>query len=279
MQKPMKPATNLFATLPPYEPREMQRLGPISISPTKVAPRFICIGAIWVEKLAGCADFSLRKSGELCVRRVIISGTYGEVSEYKKLMSGEESNEVTRLLRAWGQGDEDALQRLVPLVYEQLHAAARRYMVGERLGHTLQATALIHETYLRLVNVKQIKWQNRAHFFAICAQLMRRILVDFARSRGYQKRGGGAQRVDLDEILVVSSEPEATLVALDEALRRLADIDRRKSQVVELRFFGGLDVKETAEVMKVSPDTVMRDWKMAKVWLLRELDGEARHRT
>jgi RNA polymerase sigma factor (TIGR02999 family) len=152
-------------------------------------------------------------------------------------------------------------------------------MVGERLGHTLQATALIHETYLRLVNVKQIKWQNRAHFFAICAQLMRRILVDFARSRGYQKRGGGAQRVDLDEILVVSSEPEATLVALDEALRRLADIDRRKSQVVELRFFGGLDVKETAEVMKVSPDTVMRDWKMAKVWLLRELDGEARHRT
>ena len=192
-------------------------------------------------------------------------------------MDGAESNEVTRLLRAWGQGDENALQKLVPLVYEQLHAAARRYMAGERLGHTLQATALIHETYLRLVNVKQIKWQNRAHFFAICAQLMRRILVDFARSRGYQKRGGGAQHVDLDEVLVVSSEPEANLVALDEALRRLAEVDQRKSQVVELRFFGGLDVKETAEVMKVSADTVMRDWKIAKVWLLRELSGEASH--
>ena len=192
-------------------------------------------------------------------------------------MDGAESNEVTRLLRAWGQGDENALQKLVPLVYEQLHAAARRYMAGERHGHTLQATALIHETYLRLVNVKQIKWQNRAHFFAICAQLMRRILVDFARSRGYQKRGGGAQHVDLDEVLVVSSEPEANLVALDEALRRLAEVDQRKSQVVELRFFGGLDVKETAEVMKVSVDTVMRDWKIAKVWLLRELSGEVSH--
>jgi len=183
-------------------------------------------------------------------------------------------NEVTGLLRAWGKGDETALQKLVPLVYDQLHAAARRYMAGERLGHTLQATALIHETYLRLVNVRQVKWQNRAHFCAICAQLMRRILVDFARSRGYQKRGGDAERVDFDEALMVGSEPEANLVALDEALRRLAEVDRRKSQVVELRFFGGLDVKQTAEVMKVSADTVMRDWKMAKVWLLRELSGD-----
>jgi RNA polymerase sigma-70 factor, ECF subfamily len=186
-------------------------------------------------------------------------------------------NEVTGLLRAWGEGDETALQKLVPVVYDQLHAAARRYMAGERLGHTLQATALIHETYLRLVNVRQVKWQNRAHFFAICAQLMRRILVDFARSHGYQKRGGGAQRVDFDEALMVGSEPEANLVALDEALRRLAEVDPRKSQVVELRFFGGLDVKQTAEVMKVSADTVMRDWKMAKVWLLRELSGDEAH--
>jgi len=186
-------------------------------------------------------------------------------------------SEVTRLLRAWGQGDESALQKLVPLVYEQLRAAARRYMAAERQGHTLQATALIHETYLRLVNVRQIKWQNRAHFFAICAQLMRRILVDFARSRGYQKRGGNAQRVELEEVLLVSSEPGADLVALDEALRRLAEVDKRKSQIVELRFFGGLDVKETAEVMKVSADTVMRDWKMAKVWLLRELSGDTAH--
>jgi RNA polymerase sigma-70 factor, ECF subfamily len=183
-------------------------------------------------------------------------------------------NEVTGLLRAWGKGDETALQKLVPLVYDQLHAAARRYMAGERLGHTLQATALIHETYLRLVNVRQVKWQNRAHFLAICAQLMRRILVDFARSHGYQKRGGGAQRVDFDDALMVGPEPEANLVALDDALRRLAEVDRRKSQVVELRFFGGLDVKQTAEVMKVSADTVMRDWKMAKVWLLRELSGD-----
>jgi RNA polymerase sigma factor (TIGR02999 family) len=192
-------------------------------------------------------------------------------------MSEVEPSEVTRLLHAWEQGDESALQKLVPLVYEQLHTAALRYMAAERHGHTLQATALIHETYLRLVNVRQIKWQNRAHFFAICAQLMRRILVDFARSRGYQKRGGDPKRVELEEVLLVSSEPEANLVALDEALRKLAEVDKRKSQVVELRFFGGLDVKETAEVMKVSADTVMRDWKMAKVWLLRELSGDTAH--
>src|SRR5215831_3582218 len=141
------------------------------------------------------------------------------------------AQDVTRLLRAWGEGDETALQKLVPLVYDQLHAAARRYMAGERPGRTLQTTALIHETYLRLVNVRQVKWQNRAHFFAICARLMRRILVDFARSRGYQKRGGGAQRVDLDEVVTLSSEPEPNLVALDDALQRLAEMDQRKSRV------------------------------------------------
>ena len=192
-------------------------------------------------------------------------------------MSAPESRDVTGLLRAWGQGDEAALQQLVPLVYQQLRAAAHRYMAGERPGHTLQSTALIHETYLRLVNVRQIDWQNRAHFFAVCAQLMRRILVDFARSRGYQKRGGGAQRVDFEQALTVGSEPEANLVELDDALRRLAEFDERKSRVVELRFFGGLSVKETAEVMKVSSDTVMRDWKMAKVWLLRELSEDGTH--
>jgi len=187
-----------------------------------------------------------------------------------------QESEVTGLLRAWGQGDESALEKLVPLVYDQLHLAARRYMAAERPGHTLQTTALIHETYLRLVNVRQVKWQNRAHFFAICAQLMRRILVDFARSRGYQKRGGDATRVDLDEALLITPEPGANLVALDQALQRLAEVDERKSRVVELRFFGGLSVKEAAEVWKVSADTVMRDWKLAKVWLLRELsEGEA----
>ncbi len=185
--------------------------------------------------------------------------------------------DVTGLLQAWGQGDEAALQELVPLVYDQLHAAARHYMAGERTGHTLQATALIHETYLRLVSVRRVKWQNRAHFFVICARLMRRILVDFARSRGYQKRGGGAIDVNFDEALIVSSDPDVNLVALDDALRTLAAVDERKSRVVELRFFGGLSVEETAEVLNVSVDTVMRDWKLAKAWLLRELSGSGVH--
>ena len=193
-------------------------------------------------------------------------------------MGAPSSQDVTGLLQAWGQGNEEALQKLVPLVYEQLRAAARRYMVRERPGHTLQ-TALIHETYLRLVDVRGIKWQNRAHFLAICAQLMRRILIDFARSRRYQKRGGGAHEVDFDENLMVTSQPDTNLLALDDALNRLALVDERKSRVVELRFFGGLSVKDTAEVMKVSADTVMRDWKLAKVWLLRDLRGGARRGT
>lgn len=192
-------------------------------------------------------------------------------------MGAPSSSEVTGLLRAWGRGDQEALQKLMPLVYEQLHAAARRYMAGERPGHTLQTTALIHETYLRLVDVRQIKWQNRAHFLAMCAQLMRRILIDFARTRRYQKRGGAAPHVNFDEAMLVTAQPDFNLVALDDALNRLAEFDERKSKVVELRFFGGLGVKETAEVMKVSADTVMRDWKVAKVWLLRELRGGARH--
>jgi RNA polymerase sigma factor (TIGR02999 family) len=185
-------------------------------------------------------------------------------------------HEVTGLLQAWGRGDEEALQKLMPLVYAQLHAAARHYMAGERPGHTLQTTALIHETYLRLVDIRRIKWQDRAHFLAICAQLMRRILIDFARSRRYQKRGGEGQPVNFDEALLVTAQPDANLVALDEALNRLEKVDERKSKVVELRFFGGLGVKETAEVMKVSADTVMRDWKLAKVWLLRDLRGGTR---
>jgi RNA polymerase sigma factor (TIGR02999 family) len=185
-------------------------------------------------------------------------------------------HEVTGLLQAWGRGEGEALQKLMPLVYGQLRAAARRYMAGERAGHTLQTTALIHETYLRLVDIRQVKWQDRAHFLAICAQLMRRILIDFARSRGYKKRGGAAPHVNFEEALLVTAQPDLNLVALDEALNRLAQVDERKSKVVELRFFGGLGVKETAEVMKVSADTVMRDWKVAKVWLLRELRGGTR---
>jgi len=192
-------------------------------------------------------------------------------------MNARSSSEVTGLLLAWGQGDEEALQKLIPLVYEQLHVAASRYIANERPGHTLQTTALIHETYLRLVNIRKVKWQNRAQFHALCARLMRRILIDFARSRGYQKRGGGAPHVKFDEALLVTARPDANLAALDDALNRLALVDERKSRVVELRFFGGLDVKETAEVLKVSPDTVMRDWKMAKVWLLRDLRGDSFH--
>ena len=175
---------------------------------------------------------------------------------------------------AWGRGDEDALRKLTPLVYRELRQAARRYMAGERPGHVLQTTALIHETYLRLVGVQKVSWQDRAHFIAMCAQLMRRILTDFARSRRYQKRSGRVTRVSFDEALLVSPQKDTDLAALDEAMNKLACMDERKSRVVEMRFFGGLDVKETAEVLKVSPDTVMRDWKMAKVWLLRELSGD-----
>jgi RNA polymerase sigma factor (TIGR02999 family) len=184
-----------------------------------------------------------------------------------------QSQDVTGLLRAWSGGDEDALSKLAPLVYHELHQAARRHMAGERSGHTLQATALINEVYLRLIRAKPTDWQNRAHFFAVSAQMMRRILTDFARARNYQKRGGRTPHLPLDEALVISPEPDADLVALDDALKRLSQVDERKGRVVELRFFGGLDVKETAEVLKVSDETVMRDWKLAKVWLLRDLSG------
>ena len=183
------------------------------------------------------------------------------------------SHEVTGLLQAWSAGDKEALQKLTPLVYEELHRSARRYMAGERTGHTLQATALINEVYVRLIDGTRADWQNRAHFFAVCAQLMRRILIDFARSRRYQKRGNCAEHLTLDEGLVIASEPHEDLVALDDALKRLAQLDERKGHVVELRFFGGLDIKQTAEVLKVSAETVMRDWKYAKVWLLRDLKG------
>ena len=191
-------------------------------------------------------------------------------------MGGPQAHAVTDLLHAWGSGDQKALEKLTPLVYRELHRAARRYMAGERSAHTLQATELIHEVYLRLVDVRRVNWQNRAHFFGVCAQLMRRILTDFARSRRYQKRGGGAPHVSLNEALLVSSQPDRGLIALDDGLKRLAVIDERKSRVVELRFFGGLDVKETAKVLNISSETVMRDWKMAKVWLLREL-SRGRH--
>jgi RNA polymerase sigma-70 factor (ECF subfamily) len=189
-------------------------------------------------------------------------------------MVAPSTHEVTHLLQAWSAGDEEALEKLLPLVYEELHRSARRYMAGERSGHTLQTTALINEVYLRLAHFQQISWQNRTQFYGICAQLMRRILVDFARSRHSGKRGGDVCHLPLDEALIVSSEPRADLIALDEALKALASVDDRKRRVVELRFFGGLSVQETAEVLKISHETVMRDWRLAKVWLLRKLREE-----
>jgi len=182
--------------------------------------------------------------------------------------------EVTQLLLAWSNGDQTALEKLTPMVYEELRRLAHRYMRRELPGHTLQTTALVNEAYLRLIDAGNLRWQNRAHFFAISAQLMRRILVDFARRRNFLKRGGEAQQVSLDEALVIANARDSDLVALDEALSELAAIDPRQSRVVELRFFGGLSVEETAEVLNVSPDTVMRDWKVAKLWLLRELSKE-----
>ncbi len=182
---------------------------------------------------------------------------------------------VTELLLAWNSGDESALEKLMPLVYDELHRLAHRYLGGERAGHTLQTTALVNEAYLRLIDASRVQWQNRAHFFAVSAQLMRRVLVDFARARQYQKRGGGAQQVSLEEALAVSNERGAELLALDDALKTLAAADERASKVVELRFFGGLSIEETAEVLRISPETVKRDWQWAKVWLLRELSNES----
>ena len=186
-------------------------------------------------------------------------------------MSEASPHEVTRLLLAWGNGDATALEQLTPLVHEELRRLARRYMRQENPGHTLQTTALVNEAYLRLVDAGNVHWQNRAHFYAISARLMRRILVAYARRRRFLKRGGAMRRVSLDEALEVSPERDADLVALDDALTSLAAMDSRQGQVVELRFFGGLSVEETAEVLKVSVETVMRDWKVAKLWLLSQL--------
>jgi RNA polymerase sigma-70 factor, ECF subfamily len=178
---------------------------------------------------------------------------------------------VTRLLLAWGDGDQAALEKLIPLVYAELHRLARRYMRREKAGHTLQTSALVNEAYLRLIETHRVRWQNRSHFFAVSAQIMRRILVDFARSRQNLKRGGGACHVSLDEGLVVLPERGAVLVALDEALERLGALNRRQTQVVELRYFGGLNEEEIAEVLKVSVRTVRHDWSLARAWLYREL--------
>ncbi len=182
--------------------------------------------------------------------------------------------EVTQLLKAWGTGDDKALAQLTPVVENELHRLAHRCMAREKPGHTLQTTALVNEVYLRLVDVNAVDWQDRAHFFAMSARMMRRILTDFARSRNYQKRGAGAVQVSFDEALLVTPEKGSDIMALDEALTQFAGLYPRQGQVVELRFFGGLEVKEVAEALKISPETVKRDWRFAKAWLLRALSGE-----
>jgi RNA polymerase sigma factor (TIGR02999 family) len=180
---------------------------------------------------------------------------------------------VTGLLQAWSDGDDAALEQLLPLVEAELKRLARGYMARERRGHTLQASALINEAFLRLTGARRLRWQDRAHFLGISARLMRRVLVDHARARGYQKRGGGAFKTTLNEALAVSPAPSLDLVALDRALEKLATVDARKSRVVEMRFFGGMSVEETAEALHMSTDTIKRDWRLAKLWLLRELEG------
>lgn len=185
-------------------------------------------------------------------------------------METTERSEVTQLLLAWGAGDQQALERLTPLVYQELHRLAHSYIARERSDHTLQATALVNEAYVRLVDMQGVGWRDRAHFFAVAARMMRRILVDFARARSYQKRAAG-ERVSLNESLTIAGQPGADLVALDDALNRLAELDPRKSQVVELRYFGGLRGEEIAEALNISPETVTRDWRAAKAWLYRQL--------
>ncbi|MDQ1728560.1 MAG: hypothetical protein QOD33_685 [Pyrinomonadaceae bacterium] len=184
-------------------------------------------------------------------------------------------HEITQLLAEWGNGNQTALDKLYPLVYAELHRMARHYMKRERQDHTLQTTALINEAYVRMVDQKNVHWANRAHFFAISAQIMRRILIDHARRNAYAKRGGAAQQVSLDEAAVVAEDGGSLLLLLDEALQRLAKLDPRRSQIVELRYFGGLNNQEISGVLKVSENTVTRDWNMARAWLYQELSGGA----
>ena len=210
-------------------------------------------------------------------------GNSGEENEHRQNLAGNwlstmrpmpEQAPVTALLRAWSGGDESALGALLPLVEAELQRLARAYMAQERVGHTLQATALVNEAFIRLIDAKQVRWQDRAHFLGISARLMRRVLIDHARTRNVQKRGAGGYKVELEDDMAVLPAPDINLLALDRALEALAAVDERKSRVIEMRFFGGMTVEETAEVLHVSPDTVKRDWRLAKLWLLREMEGD-----
>jgi RNA polymerase sigma factor (TIGR02999 family) len=192
-------------------------------------------------------------------------------------MPSPASCDVTGLLRAWSAGEDSALARIVEIVYPELRDIARRCLRGERPGHMIEATALVHEAYIRLVDVKQLQWQDRAHFFAVGARVMRRVLVDYARARGCTKRERSARRAAFNEALVLSSQPDPSLVCLDEALGQLAEFDARKAQVVEMRYFGGLTAEEIAAVLHISPQSVHRDWSLAKSWLVREMNSQGRH--
>jgi len=187
-----------------------------------------------------------------------------------------DANDISALLRAWSDGDQSALKGLTPIVYSELRRLAHRYMSREHPGHTLQTTAVVNEAYLRLINRQRVRWQNRAHFFAIAAHVMRSILVDHARSHAYAKRGGGARKIALDEAMIISQERAAEVVALDEALGQLAEIDPQQSRIVEMRFFAGLTIEETAEVLSLSPATIKREWSTAKAWLYHELNKSGR---
>ena len=188
-------------------------------------------------------------------------------------MAGKPQHQITQLLAQWSEGNQSALDELYPLVYEELHRLARRYMSREKKGHTLQTTALINEAYVRLVDQKNVRWANRSHFFAISAQIMRRILIDHARRQAYAKRGGGAKQVSLEEAAIVAPDQASELVRLDEALKTLSKLDERRCHVVELRYFGGLSNEEIADVLKVSENTVTRDWNLARAWLYQHLAG------
>lgn len=221
-----------------------------------------------------CAAELSRRKNNFWVAAFFTGKPIGSCSK-GKVMSAASPQEITALLAAWGSGDQAALDQLMPLVYDELRRMAHRYLGRERAGHTLQSAALVNEAYLKLLGERQMDWQNRAHFFAVAAQAMRQILVDYARTRNRDRRGGGAQRVSLEDALAVADEQSAELVALDDALNDLAAFDQRKSKVAELRFFGGLSVEETAAALQVAPVTVMREWRLAKAWLYRELNREA----
>jgi RNA polymerase sigma factor (TIGR02999 family) len=232
------------------------------------ATRFPLISAS-SGRLSDEAKRKLQRSGDLFFRQT----DRGKILMILTVVTESDATaEVTQLLRAWANGDSSVLERLTPLVYDELRRMARRYMRKERAGHTLQTTALLHEAFLRLVGVTDVMWQDRVHFFAVSAQMMRRILVDAARARVRSKRGGHAVRGVLDEVPDFSSHRDREIVAINDALKTLAAMDPRKARVVELRFFGGLSVEETAAILKISPQSVMRDWKLAKAWLMRELE-------